>query len=49
MDVPESMLYETTRVSPVTLVIEATGDQAARISTPGALISGYSTNSDIHS
>lgn len=40
MDVPESKLYVTTLLSPSDPVTVVPSDQAARMSTPGAVISG---------
>ena len=40
IDVPDIILKGTTLLSPSTSVIEATGDHAARIFTPGAVRSG---------
>ena len=41
MDVPETMLNLTLVVSSTSMDGDATGDQAARMSTPGAVISGF--------
>lgn len=41
MDVPEMMLYGTTRLSPISPVTVVASDHAAKMSTPGALRSGY--------
>nr|CAB3456144.1 unnamed protein product [Digitaria exilis] len=43
MDVPEMMLYLTLRSSTSSPDSDAMGDHAARMSTPGALMSGLST------
>lgn len=40
MEVPEIMLYGTDRLSVGSTDIEATGDHAASMSTPGAVRSG---------
>lgn len=44
MDVPETMLKSTTLLSKGLVVIGAAFDQAARISTPGAVMSGCQGN-----
>lgn len=41
MDVPDMMLYLTERVSLTSLETEPLGDHVAKISVPGALISGF--------
>ncbi|KAJ9684412.1 hypothetical protein PVL29_016733 [Vitis rotundifolia] len=45
MDVPEMILYETTLVSPGTPVKLEASVHAARMSTPGAAMSGCTTES----
>lgn len=42
MEVPDIMLYGTTRVSPSSPVTVVPCDHAAKMSTPGAVKSGYS-------
>ena len=40
MDVPDNMVYLTDLLSSASSVTGATGEYAAKISTPGAVISG---------